>query len=334
MRAPWHLVIEQEPVLVLFPRLIAYSSVAMQLNPNALRYFITVAETGSFRRASDALNIAASAVNRQIVQLEETLEAELFERRGGRNSLRLTAAGEILLLHARAAMHEIKRANEKIYDLKGLRRGSVALGVPETFTRDFVPTMLADFHNQLPGIIFDVTVQPSPHLIKLLMQDEVEVVMTYNPPDMPDLLHVARLVRTTYAMMTDDHPLAQRESVRVADCAQYPMVMPAANSDLRRQYDRVFGRAMVQPVVVFSTNSYEMMRSMARAGIGLALVSKYLAPLNKLDDSGVVYIPVVDRQVEPQHLVVSVRRSRHLSLAATALIERVKVLFGQDHIQK
>ncbi|TYC64755.1 LysR family transcriptional regulator [Stappia sp. BW2] len=306
----------------------------MLLNHIALRYFVTVAETGSFRRASEALNIAASAVNRQIVQLEETLGAELFERRGGRNSLRLTAAGETLLVHARAAMNEMKRASEKIGDLKGLRRGSVSLGVPETFARDFVPTLLAQFHRQLPGITFDVTVQPSPDLIRLLMQDEVEVAMTYNPPNIPDLVHVARLARSTYAMVRDDHPLASKKNVRIVECAQYPMIMPAMNSALRVQYDRVFGRADVKPVIVFSTNSYEMMRSMASSGIGLALVTKYIMPLNAADETGVVYIPVTDRLVEQQHLGISVRRSRHLSLAVTTLISHLQDVLAQSDIAK
>jgi len=306
----------------------------MILNPTALRYFIAVAETGSFRRASEVLNIAASAVNRQIVQLEDALEAQLFERRRGRNSLRLTAAGEAVLLHARAMMREMKRAVEKVSDLKGLRRGNVSIGVPETFSRDFVPTLLAEFHRKLPGITFDITVAPSPALVDLLFKDVVEVVMTFNPPRMPDLLQVTRLERTTYAMMREDHPLAGREKVRLIDCVQYPLVMPAPNSDLRLQYDRVFGRAIAQPNIVVSTTSYEMMRSMASAGIGIALVSKYLAPLNPAEDAGVVFVPVVDRHVQPQQLVLSVRRSRHLSGAAAALIDHIQAALARDAVQK
>jgi len=306
----------------------------MILNPTALRYFIAVAETGSFRRASEVLNIAASAVNRQIVQLEGSLEAQLFERRRGRNSLRLTAAGEVVLQHARAMIREMKRASEKVSDLKGLRRGNVSIGVPETFSRDFVPTLIAEFHRKLPGITFDITVAPSPVLLDLLFEDMVEVVMTFNPPRMPDLLQVTRLERTTYAMMREDHPLAGREKVRIIDCAQYPLVMPAPNSDLRLQYDRVFGRAITQPNVVVSTTSYEMMRSMAVAGIGIALVSKYLAPLNPAEDASVIFVPVVDRHVQPQQLVLSVRRSRHLSGAAAALIDHIQVSLVRDAVQK
>lgn len=304
------------------------------LNASALRYFIAVAETGSFRRASEVLNIAASAVNRQIVQLEDSLGAPLFERRRGRNRLRLTAAGEAVLLHARAVIREMKRATEKVSDLKGLRRGNVSIGVPETFSRDFVPTLLSEFHSKLPGITFDITVAPSPVLLDLLLKDVVEVVMTFNPPRMPDLLHVTRLERITYAMMREDHPLAGMEKVRIVDCAQYPLVMPAPNSDLRMQYDRVFGRAIAQPNVVVSTTSYEMMRSMASAGIGLALVSKHLAPINAAEEAGVVFVPVVDRQIQQQQLVVSIRQSRHLSPAAGSLIEHIRAALASNDIHK
>lgn len=60
-----------------------------------LRYFMSVAQHGSIRKASDELHIAASAIDRQILQGERTLDTLLFERLP--TGLRLTAAGELLL---------------------------------------------------------------------------------------------------------------------------------------------------------------------------------------------------------------------------------------------
>ena len=189
----------------------------MAVNSTALRYFVKVAELGSFRSASEALHIAASAVNRQIVQMEEELGAQLFERYKGRKNLRLTAAGETLLVHARSVLYEIKRAHEQIDALKGLRAGSVVVGVPETFARDFMPRVLAEFHERLPGITFNVVVDTSQRLIELLARDEIEVAMCYDPPRHQDLVYVADIERAVHAMMPADHPLAMRERLRLSD---------------------------------------------------------------------------------------------------------------------
>src|SRR5690348_17586115 len=77
-----------------------------------LRYFDQVARLGSIRRAAEALNVASSAVNRQILKLEEETGVVLFERL--RTGVRLTAAGEVLLRHARETLIDYDRARAEI----------------------------------------------------------------------------------------------------------------------------------------------------------------------------------------------------------------------------
>ena len=64
-----------------------------------LQCFDQVVRTGSIRKASEALNLTASALNRRILDIEEEVGAKLFER--GARGMRLTAAGE-LFAHSRA----------------------------------------------------------------------------------------------------------------------------------------------------------------------------------------------------------------------------------------
>src|SRR6202165_35778 len=87
-----------------------------------MRYVDEVARTGSIRKAADHLNVTASAVNRRIMDLEEELGAQLFERRP--RGVRLTAAGEVLVHYLREQDGEVERMKSQIEDLKGLRRGT------------------------------------------------------------------------------------------------------------------------------------------------------------------------------------------------------------------
>src|SRR5687768_16872625 len=144
------------------------------MSPNAIRYFLAVARTGSFRRAADSLHIAASAVNRQISLLESELGASLFERGRGGNHLKLTSAGEIFLTHARAAAGELEQARAEIEELKGLRTGTIALGAPETFAHDFLPDFLLEFHGRYPRISFNISVASPLALVEQLLQDDIE----------------------------------------------------------------------------------------------------------------------------------------------------------------
>jgi Bacterial regulatory helix-turn-helix protein, lysR family len=74
--------------------------------PHLLVYIDAIARHGSIRKAAEALNVAPSALNRQVLDLEQDLGSALFERlpRG----VRLTAAGEMFLAYARQAISELK----------------------------------------------------------------------------------------------------------------------------------------------------------------------------------------------------------------------------------
>src|SRR5262245_13599469 len=80
-----------------------------------LRYVDQVARHGSIRKAATAMNIASSAVNRQILRLEGDLGAKLFERR--RDGVALTPAGETLLRHVRDTLADYRRLKGEIESL-------------------------------------------------------------------------------------------------------------------------------------------------------------------------------------------------------------------------
>src|SRR5215212_1035580 len=79
--------------------------------PRVLAYVDAVARCGSIRKAAEALNVASSALNRQILDLEADLGSPLFERlpRG----VRVTSAGEAFLVYARLVISELKAVESR-----------------------------------------------------------------------------------------------------------------------------------------------------------------------------------------------------------------------------
>src|SRR5262245_9869958 len=100
-----------------------------RLHSAAFDYFIAVATEGSFRGAARGLRVAPSAINRQILLLEEELGCPLFERRG--RELRLSSAGEIVLRHCKATVRSFEDAVEDLDALRDLRRGVVRVAASE-----------------------------------------------------------------------------------------------------------------------------------------------------------------------------------------------------------
>jgi DNA-binding transcriptional LysR family regulator len=111
-----------------------------------------VARHGSIRKAAEALNVAPSALNRQILDLETDLGSALFERlpRG----MRPTAAGEIFLAYTRQAISELKTVASQVEELRGLVRGQVNVAAVESVVGDLLPSAIAQFQTAHPNVRF------------------------------------------------------------------------------------------------------------------------------------------------------------------------------------
>lgn len=134
-------------------------AVSQLVRPRAFRYVEEVARCGSIRRAAESLNIASSAVNRMILELERALDAQLFERMP--RGVRLTSAGEFLLLHIRRSNFEFETVREQIDGLKGVQRGHVTIAAVEATIEPFLARVLAQFHLNHRLIAYQVRIAGS-----------------------------------------------------------------------------------------------------------------------------------------------------------------------------
>src|SRR5690242_6831244 len=107
-----------------------------------LRYFIRAAELLHFTRAAESLYISQPTLSIHIQQLEEELGTPLFARVG--RNVRLTEAGELLLIRARQALNELENAGEEIGAIVGLTRGTLRIaGLPSFSSRVLAPWIAA-----------------------------------------------------------------------------------------------------------------------------------------------------------------------------------------------
>jgi DNA-binding transcriptional LysR family regulator len=295
-----------------------------------LRYFSEVTRCGSFRAAAEHICVAPSAISRQIALLEEELGAPLLERGRGRTALRLTSAGEILMQYVRSTDNEMQRVRSDIEALKGLRKGQLRFGIPETFTRDFMPEFLVRFNRLYPRITYHVHVAGSPRLLEMVAADELDAALSFNPPPMTDITHLYERMLPTSVLVSDDHPLANREFVRLSDCAEYGMALPDNSISAKRMHDEMFARAKIRPRPVLVSNSYELMRSASAAGLCLALVNEHMT-YDGVRKVGYRYVPVRDARVKPQRFTLCVRTGRNLPVAATTFVEHLRREFDRLH---
>ncbi|MEJ2015577.1 MAG: LysR family transcriptional regulator [Limibacillus sp.] len=213
-----------------------------ELNYHHLRYFQAVAHEGNLTRAAEQLNVAQSALSSQIRQLEERLGQALFERRG--RALHLTEAGRIALEHADTIFAAGKELVSTL-TLGPQARRPLKIGAIATLSRTL----------QLAFLI------------------QLDLVLTNHPPDRnalsPFIVH--RLAEQPVGLI--GIPSLSPPRLSLAErLASAPLVLPAAMSGPRADFDALVSRLNVTPKVAAEVDDMAMARLLARDGVGLAVI--------------------------------------------------------------
>ena len=105
---------------------------------------------GQFAAPRNDCNISPSAVNRQILKIEDYFGTPLFERRP--DGMRLTDAGQLVLRHSRETLQDFARLRGDIDNLRGIVSGVVTIATLDSLTVHFLPETLARFIAAHPAV--------------------------------------------------------------------------------------------------------------------------------------------------------------------------------------
>ncbi|NVK36263.1 MAG: LysR family transcriptional regulator [Rhodobacteraceae bacterium] len=278
-----------------------------------MRYFERVATLGSIRAASRDLNVASSAVNRQVLWLEETLGLSLFERVGRR--LVLAPAGEILLAHVRRTYSDFDSTIGELDALQGLRRGSVTIATVESISEKLLPTLISRFRQTYPGIHVSVVVSSSDEAAGLVERGEADVGFTFNPPERAALTISYSVTLPIGALMVPDHGLNRPGPLKLVDCMRYPIVLPTKGMSLRSHLDAALAQVSTPLRTYVESNSLRFMRALVKGGNVISFQTK-VGCEEEIESGELVFRPLSDRPLQDDRLCVVTSARRSLALSA------------------
>jgi DNA-binding transcriptional LysR family regulator len=292
-------------------------------------YFEEVAKRGALRRAADSLRIAPSAIDRQILQLEEELGTKLFDRTA--SGMRMTAAGELLLDGVRRWRRDMQRITAEIDNLVGLKRGQIAIGLIEGAS-EFVAGGIRSFRDTYPGIHFDLVVDGAQVVVERVLRGELEVGITINPPDNPATRIERTMIYQIGAIVLPDHPLATLREVSLADCADYPLLIPAENLSLRWILEKAWARRMGFTLRgIAEVNNTRLMKALVLSGVGVGWITAFDASI-EIANGSLVFLPLSDAKVELSALSIVTASGRAMSTPAALFTTHMSHLMEQQHV--
>ena len=247
-----------------------------------LRYFVAVAYKRHFTQAAEELNIAQPALSQQIRQLEREFGVTLFERTS--RHVRLTPAGEALLVRAERILAEVEWVRMEMQEYSGLARGRVVIGALQSLEAFRFSALLSRFHTRYPGIEIILREEATERLLELLNTGQLDLTLI-QIIDNSWPLELTTSSVVTEKLLTEElvlvvapaHALAHQQNVTVEELRDESFILFKPGSGLRHTIMQRSLAAGFTPRMLFESGELGTVRSLVAEGLGISVLPRSVA---------------------------------------------------------
>ncbi|AOJ19232.1 LysR family transcriptional regulator [Burkholderia cenocepacia] len=288
------------------------------LTDSRIVYFYEAVRCGTIRAAADWLDVAPSAVSRQIGLLEKELDATLVERHA--RGVTPTEAGHCVIEYFREQLAHRDDLISRLQELRGLKTGQVSLVLGEGFVSDLLAGPMQQFCRQFPGIRVNLDVGSTNDVIRKISNDEGEIGLVYNPPSEPKLVSRASKRQPMMAIVGPDFPRRSHKVLTVQQLATYPLAATHPSYGTRQMMEAVEYAERVRLAPIITTNSFAILKEFVKSGLGIAVMPAF-AVTAELQARELFAIDIAHPILENAEAHMVTRVGRKLSVAANKMLQ-------------
>ncbi len=289
-----------------------------------LKYFVKVAEMLNFSEAAKALNITQSTLSQQIKQLEDEIGTQLFTRSSHR--VLLTEAGIELVPCANKTLRDAQLCLSRMNDLNELLTGTLNIGVTYSFG-PMLTEALSSFMKMYPKIKLNIVYKTMADLLELLRNREVDAVLAFRPTKAVEGIESHILFQNYLSVIVgDEHPLATKKRVTLAELEQYDLALPSPGLQARNVLEKILSKRPYNFKVRIELNDANILLKLVRQN----KLATILAEATILSEKGVKAIPIDTADNEMTgcvHTLKDAYRKR-------AMLEFIKILSASNAIRE
>lgn len=301
------------------------------MDTKLIEYILMIAQENNITHAASKLYITQSALNQQLIKLENELGTPLFHR--SRNNCQLTPAGEIYIKNAKEMLRLKRETYQMISDISDGEYGYLSVGFTSGRGINMFSSIYADFHKQYP----DVTVKPVDGIVRVLQkkiaQGELDIgFLTLTDKDRTDDVYENISMEEIFLVIPAAHPLS-RFSLPVKDgygtmdvrmLREEPFVFMDRSSTMRTIIDNLFKEAGFSPKVLLETGNNHTILSMIELNLCCGIMPYYY--VKDLSPSSFTCFHLPSRPT--WSFVASYKRGSYLSKPAKNFIQLMKEKWG------
>ncbi len=297
-----------------------------------LQVFYTVARQLSFTKAAEQLFMTQPAVTFQVKQLEEHLNARLFERSHGR--ITLTPTGQLVLEYAERILGLSAEMDKRVSELTGSISGPLLLGASTTIAEFILPRVLGEFKACHPQVQTHMTVANSEAIENHVADQIIDLGLIESPSRRPGL-HIEVCCEDELVMIcAPEYKLAGLPSVTPQQIAGEPYISRESGSGTRDFSDHYFQQSGIAPEdlnIVMELGSPEAVKGVVETGIGIAIMSRATVA-KELRLESLMAVPLKPRLIRTLSLVYPREkfRSRLLSTFAEFAVRKMREMASRQ----
>lgn len=289
-----------------------------------LHTFLEIVRLKSFSKAAQTCFRTQPAISAQVRQLEQELNASLFERLGTR--IALTPAGRIFAEYAEQILELRRRARDSINELERQPRGELIIAANEATCIYVLPTVFSEFKKQFLNVQLLVDRAYGSHVVDAVMDNLADFGITQLPVQEKKIEAMRIHTDEIGLLVPGGHPLAAETSVRCTDLTGFPLLLPKSGNTRNRLNGWL---ELVEDTIHISMelDSTEMIKRFVLAGLGLS----FLAASHCREEVETGKLALISLAPEPmmRHLGLIYRKDKALSKAALGFIQVIRDHAGQ-----
>jgi DNA-binding transcriptional LysR family regulator len=285
-----------------------------------LKLFGDVVEAGSITHGAERSALALAAASTRIRNMERSLGAPLLTR--SRHGVVATAAGQVLLVHARALLSQSEKLREDLSAYANGTAGQVRVLSNTNALTEFLPSALGQFLADHPGVSIDLQERLSDEIVGLVAEGAAEIGIVAATVEMGSLETFPFRSDRFVLVVARGNVLARRKSIAFADVIDRDVVGLERSSALQRFLSAQAARLGHSLRLRVQLRSFDAICRLVESDVGIGIVPLTTA-MRASRTMKISIVMLTDRWAE-RELRTCVRRMADLTPLARALLDHLR----------
>lgn len=237
-----------------------------------LRAFCVAAETGSFSKAAELLDLTQPSISSQIQSLEKDMEVTLFHRNGPKISL--TEMGKELLPIAQPLVDQIDTL-PSVFASRLQQQGATELNISagESTILYILPSVIEKFKKAHPNVTIKLHNETGKNSLSLLRENKAEFAVG-TIRDIPgDIQYRGIYNFAPVLILPYGHPLASEKNISLQQISKYELIIPPPHFSTWTIVESVFNEHNTPYKVSLEAGSWEVIKKYVELGLGISIVT-------------------------------------------------------------